>query len=145
MLVVLFLLSTSFFVWFALSLPSVFSSEPVIPVWEATLFISIIGGGFFLGAANPLFYELAVELTYPISEGTSAGLLTLINNIGCLLFFGVTPVISAEWINILMVATVFLSAVIMIFIPIVYKRSERDVERSSLIPQDEFTEKKKNY
>ena len=28
----------------------------------------------------PLFYELTVESTYPIAEGITTGLLTLINN-----------------------------------------------------------------
>ena len=50
-------------------------------------------GSFFLGATGPLFYELSVELTYPMSEGTSAGLLTLVNNIACLVFLGAAPFI----------------------------------------------------
>jgi hypothetical protein len=42
-------------------------------------------GSFFLNGCSPLFYELTVELTYPVPEAVSACFLTLMNNLGCLL------------------------------------------------------------
>lgn len=135
LLICLFVLSGLLFIWFSISLPSIFSSSPIVPPWEWSLFVSIIGAGLFLGATNPLFYELSVELTYPISEGTSAGLLTLVNNMGCLIFLGLTPLISATWVNILMVGSVLLSMIVMIFIPIVYRRSETKVLEKAQQPE----------
>lgn len=55
-----------FLVWFTLSLPSVISDEPVIPGNRWTVLVSATAGAFFLGAANPIFYELGVEMTYPV-------------------------------------------------------------------------------
>ena len=46
----------------------------------ASLYKSSILGGFFVSGTIPLFYELTVESTYPIAEGITTGLLTLINN-----------------------------------------------------------------
>ena len=36
--------------------------------------------GFFLNATSPLVLEMAAEYTYPVSEETSAGVLTLMLN-----------------------------------------------------------------
>lgn len=46
----------------------------------ASLYKSSILGGFFVSGTIPLFYELTVESTYPVAEGITTGLLTLINN-----------------------------------------------------------------
>ena len=47
---------------------------------SGALFKSSILGGFFVSGTIPLFYELSVESTYPIAEGVTTGLLTIINN-----------------------------------------------------------------
>ncbi len=36
----------------------------------------------------PLFFELLAEITYPIPEGTSAGVLTLLTNVFCVVLLG---------------------------------------------------------
>ena len=46
----------------------------------ASLYKSSILGGFFVSGTIPLFYELTVESTYPVAEGITTGLLTIINN-----------------------------------------------------------------
>ena len=50
------------------------------------LYLTCIIGGFFLNGTIPLFYEAAVEATYPVAEGSTTCLLTTLNNVGCLLF-----------------------------------------------------------
>ena len=57
------------------------------PAWsEAVLYATCIVGGLFLNGTIPLFYEAAVEVTYPVAEGSTTCLLTTFNNIGCLIF-----------------------------------------------------------
>merc|ERR1719473_2241434 len=46
----------------------------------ASLFAASFLMGLGNGGANPLFYELGAEITYPVPEGTSAGVLVLIWN-----------------------------------------------------------------
>jgi len=46
--------------------------------WWVTLAASMMG--FFLNATSPLVLEMAAEYTYPVSEETSAGVLTLMLN-----------------------------------------------------------------
>lgn len=53
---------------------------------SGVIFASYIAGSLFLGAASPLFYEMACEVTYPVAEGVTNLVLTLVNNIAGLLF-----------------------------------------------------------
>jgi len=64
-------------------------NRPVSVFTLATLYQSAIFGGFFISGTIPIFYELTIEQTYPVAEGTTTGLLTLINNIITVLFLGV--------------------------------------------------------
>jgi len=61
-------------VWFALSVPSLFSSGALIPAGGTkTIGAAVTLLGWFVGASYPLAFELAVELTYPIQESVSGG------------------------------------------------------------------------
>lgn len=55
-------------------------------LFSGSLYISSILGGFFVSGTIPLFLELTVETTYPVAEGVTTGLLTLINNTFTVLF-----------------------------------------------------------
>jgi hypothetical protein len=37
--------------------------------------------GIFINGGIPLFFEIACEASYPVAEGVTGGLLTLLNNI----------------------------------------------------------------
>ena len=50
------------------------------PFQTDSLYKASVLGGFFVSGTIPLFYELTVETTYPVAEGVTTGLLTLINN-----------------------------------------------------------------
>ena len=39
-----------------------------------------------LGSTSPLYFEMACEVTYPVAEGVTNLVLTLLNNIGGLVF-----------------------------------------------------------
>ena len=57
-----------------------------------SLYKSSILGGFFVSGTIPLFYELTVETTYPVAEGVTTGLLTLINNTFTVIFLVVLTI-----------------------------------------------------
>jgi FLVCR family MFS transporter len=71
------------------------------------LFVLGVLGGLFLNSAIPLFYELSLEVTYPIPEATVCIQLTNWNNIGCLIFLGI-PVsqYGSAWMNWLFGGTI---------------------------------------
>lgn len=99
LLFILFCLSTLSLCWFTLSLPSIFSSDSVIPNNQYTIYTAIalglcfwllssdsLLGGLFLGSTNPLFYELSAEITFPAAEEVSAVFLTLVMNVVCVVY-----------------------------------------------------------
>ena len=55
-------------------------------IFLVSLYIAATLGGLLLNGSIPLFYELAVEATYPIAEGTTTGILILMNNVSCMIF-----------------------------------------------------------
>lgn len=50
------------------------------------IYASYISANLFMGGASPLFFEMACEVTYPVAEGVTTLVLTLVNNIAGLLF-----------------------------------------------------------
>jgi len=61
--------------WFSLSVYGYTSSNAV------NIFLSLCLQYFFAMATNPLYYEAAVETTYPVAEGSSGGVITMLSNI----------------------------------------------------------------
>ena len=59
------------------------------------IFIGFLG--FFEGSLVPLFYELSCEVSYPVSEGSSAMLLVFVVNITCLIFVGIGNWLNTKW------------------------------------------------
>jgi FLVCR family MFS transporter len=73
----------------------------VLPKWSILLYVTSILGGLFVNGSIPLFFELAVESTYPIAEGITAGCLTFSNNFLQVVFyiFPMVPNFGTRWIN----------------------------------------------
>ncbi|XP_059165974.1 solute carrier family 49 member 4 homolog [Physella acuta] len=94
-ILVTFLLGAACFVVFALVLIK------VIPFSSAVLYVTVIGGNTLINAAVPIIYELGCELAYPTSEGAANGLLTLLNNLGGLIFLAIffIPNVGTMWMN----------------------------------------------
>jgi hypothetical protein len=71
------------------------SAEPVIHMSDASLITLIIVSTGFIGAALPFSYELGVELTYPLPEIFSSGMISLFANVGNFVYIlamqGVSP------------------------------------------------------
>lgn len=99
------------------------------------LYISATLGGLFVNGTIPLFYELAVESTYPVAEGTTAGILTLMNNLGCLIFL-LMPMFSKlkntmhDWMNPTMAASCFVCIPVMLLFKARYRRLSIDLPSS---------------
>jgi len=68
------------------------------------LLVSILTG-LPNGAAAPLFYEFAAQITFPISEGSSASALSLFENFGALALYEVIArVMGPPWVNVVFTA-----------------------------------------
>jgi FLVCR family MFS transporter len=65
------------------------------------VYILCILAGIFVNSTVPIFYELAVDTTYPVAEGLTTSLLTVMNNIGGLIFL-LIPMVGlsiGDWVN----------------------------------------------
>ncbi|XP_078347324.1 solute carrier family 49 member 4 homolog [Oculina patagonica] len=73
----------------------------IISYSKIVLFITSILGGLFVNGTIPLFFELAVESTYPVAEGITSGFLTFSNNFLQIIFyiFPMIPNFGLKWIN----------------------------------------------
>jgi len=130
LLIALYIISAALFLYFTLALPSAFVPDTsLIPSPKYLNAIAVILGGLFFGAANPLFYELCAEVTFPINEGTSAGGLTLINNIACLILLELANVIPTNWMNAIMATITTVCALGMLAVTEQYKRSMLSVKK----------------
>jgi FLVCR family MFS transporter len=82
-LLILTSLTTLSLLWFSLSMYGWGSLNPV------NLFITYCLFYMFSFASLPIYYEAAIEATYPVPEGTSGGILTLSCNAANLVFAGI--------------------------------------------------------
>ena len=128
-LVMMCAMSAVLFLWFALACQQIVSNSSVM------LYLPSALGGLFLNGTIALFYELGVETTYPIAEGITTGLLTTMNNVGCLLFLlgPEIPGLGNIWANWTLVGSCVLSFVLMLFVDEQYRRSSVDLRPSAAI------------
>jgi FLVCR family MFS transporter len=99
---------------------------------ETVLYITAIVGGFFLNGTIPLFYEAAVEITYPVAEGSTTCLVTTMNNVGCLIFLFLPSVKSLSnnpgWANWSLVAACTLG--VLLLFPVKFHQMRTAVDRA---------------
>jgi len=126
-IIVLLLATSVFFVWLILL------RNGVIPFSKAQLYISVTLASMTCMCTVPLFYELIVEISYPVAEGTVCGIITggmsLVGTI-FLVFFQI-PNVGTNWMNYTMLGSVIIPAVMMIFAKEKYTRSGLDNEQKS--------------
>ena len=147
MLFVLLLMTLVFFGWFWLSLPSSYMEE-VLPSNYSSLLIAVSLGSFFLFGCSPLYYELGIELTFPASGGTSGmsrrskrasgpslthsltnsvlvagGIITTLNNLGCLVYLVIALFVPETLLNTLMVLTTIICCLMILLIVERYNRA----------------------
>jgi FLVCR family MFS transporter len=103
--------------------------DKTIPLSVPLLYGMSVLGGLFVNGTIPLFYELGVESAFPIAEGLSTSVLTLLNNFWCLVFL-IVPVFvtSTAWMNWSIVIGAVVGAVLMVPFKEDYKRLNYDNE-----------------
>ena len=112
-------------VWFTLSAPSSTTAThyaSIMPSNLVTLATALALAGLAQAATSPLLYELCAELTFPVPEGTSAGLLALLWNSFSLIVIFLSPVIPSSAINYIMAATTVLVMFMVFSVKESYKR-----------------------
>ena len=100
----------------------------VISTSYPVLFFVIVSATSLNFACCPLFFELSVEIAYPVSESLIGGFLTTIYNlVGIVfLFLFFIPNIGSIWINYVLVGSVVLSIPAVILVKERYNRSSVD-------------------
>jgi len=91
------------FTWLAVALQFRLCGNVVIGV-------SLVLVGLCQGGITPMFFDMAAEITLPINQGTSAGLITLSNNVVSGLFLAISAKLSVPLFNTIVIGTFVLCA-----------------------------------
>eukprot|EP00658_Telonema_sp_P-2_P026457 TRINITY_DN20684_c0_g1_i2.p1 TRINITY_DN20684_c0_g1~~TRINITY_DN20684_c0_g1_i2.p1 ORF type:complete len:138 (-),score=19.73 TRINITY_DN20684_c0_g1_i2:284-697(-) len=108
--------------WFTLSLPAFGSDSGMIPHSVASVGTAIGILGLLQSATSPLFYELCAELTFPVPEGTSAGILALLWNLASFIIIFLSPVINKTCMNPIMAGCILAVLLMLLTVKEVYRR-----------------------
>lgn len=108
--------------WFTLSFKSIFSENALIPSNNASVAIAITLFGWFVGSGLPIALELGVELTYPLPESVSCGVMTTLYNCVSVIYLFAAPYLNGPALNAGMLLTVLIAALLL---PLVAERYGR--------------------
>jgi len=99
----------------------------VLPFSLASVYVSTCAGGFFMYGNSGLFLELAMEVTFPISDACVASVLTLFQALFSSVFLTV-PVgeTGTNWMNPVLCACPLLTVIVLAFFPDRYQRLKLD-------------------
>jgi hypothetical protein len=99
----------------------------LFPYSLGRVYWACIGGGLCINAAIPLIYELSMETTWPIAEGSVCGFLVLAQGILQSIFLFIPIGSDTQWMNWTLAAT--FPVVLLVLAPFVekYPRLERDL------------------
>lgn len=102
------------------------------PGFMAALYATSILAALFCNAMIPLFFEMSVEAAYPISEGVTINVLTVVSNIATFIFLGVqsVPNIGTAWMNWACAAACIVPIILMTRLPEHQYRLEFDKSRA---------------
>lgn len=132
-LIGVFILSAACFALFSLSLDNPFVSPAPIPATPSSIMIIGTLAGLFQSACDPLFYELAAEVSYPLEEGTSASLISFLFNAATLIMLFVAPAISLTLFNTIMASTMLVCALGVCFTHESYNRRAAAIRQAHLV------------
>lgn len=120
-------------VWFSLMCSNLIYSTSDLVYAAAVL------AGFFIQSTIPIFYEVTVEACYPVAEGTTTMMLTISNNLGCLIFL-LLPLLpglgcsttdvnctNTRWMNWGVAGACAIAFLLVIPLQITYRRMEEDM------------------
>ncbi|CAL4065191.1 unnamed protein product [Meganyctiphanes norvegica] len=118
----LMIVATLSFTWFLLLM------NGVLPFDKVQMYISVIMGASFNYAVSPLFFELAVELAYPVPEGVVGGFLTFGYNVVAVMFLLVLQlkVDGVLWMDYILAIQGAVVVVLVLFVKEEYRRTSLD-------------------
>jgi sugar phosphate permease len=97
---------------------------------DVVLYAVVIMLGFAQGVSWPPLFEIAAEITYPVSEGTSGGFTGLTNNMGGVIIMYAMPLFSMATMNLilnpLVVGCGIVSCVCFALVPVEMRRQEAE-------------------
>ncbi|KAK3894940.1 hypothetical protein Pcinc_001318 [Petrolisthes cinctipes] len=119
----LMVIATCGFTWF------LFIMNGCLPFSKTQLFISLIIGASFNYACSPLFFELAVELAYPVTEGVVGAFLAMCWNVVAAIFLLTIQtglVNGVLWMDYLLAVQGLVVVVMMVLVREEYRRTSVD-------------------
>ncbi len=125
LIVVCFLFAGANFAFFTVSV------ERFIPYNVYAVSVLCLVGSFFIAAANPLFYELGVELAYPAPEGLVGVAVSLSVNLLGMPLYPIQAYIPTAAINWTNAGSALLFGVLMLFMRESYRRNQLEVVPAS--------------
>ncbi|XP_052807044.1 solute carrier family 49 member 4 homolog [Mya arenaria] len=103
--------------------------EQYIPFNIPSLYTSCILIGIFINGGIPLFYEVSCEASYPVAEGVTGGVMTLVNNLFGVLFLCIMLIkdIGTSWMNWALFGSAVAALPLLILFPERYRRTDLDI------------------
>ncbi|WAR05566.1 DIRC2-like protein [Mya arenaria] len=98
-------------------------SAGVLGVWASVLDVNLNKHGI------PLFYEVSCEASYPVAEGVTGGVMTLVNNLFGVLFLCIMLIkdIGTSWMNWALFGSAVAALPLLILFPERYRRTDLDI------------------
>jgi FLVCR family MFS transporter len=120
-IMVLYVCATLCFGWFTLT------CWKVLPFSLASVYVSTCAAGFFMYGTSGLYFELAIEVTFPISDACVASVLSLSQAVFSSVFLTI-PVgeTGTNWMNPTLCVCPLLAVVVLACFPDRYQRLKLD-------------------
>lgn len=127
LLIMVFIVATAAFLIFSLICVN------LIPQSMILFYMTSVVGGLCINGSLPLFFELAVESSYPVAEGINTGAMTFSKNIFGVIFLSLPliPNVGTSWMNWFLVASCALCIPTMIIFKERYRRLEVDLAKNN--------------
>ncbi|XP_012946642.1 solute carrier family 49 member 4 [Aplysia californica] len=102
--------------------------EDVLPFDTVSVYAAIVIGGVFLDGGAPLFFELVIEVSYPVGEGVTSGFLQMLTAFSGVVFLSLLQIesIGKQWMNWCFFGCIAAAVPLLYFIDTVYGRADID-------------------
>eukprot|EP00747_Dinoflagellata_sp_TGD_P087209 gnl/TRDRNA2_/TRDRNA2_163561_c0_seq1.p1 gnl/TRDRNA2_/TRDRNA2_163561_c0~~gnl/TRDRNA2_/TRDRNA2_163561_c0_seq1.p1 ORF type:complete len:125 (-),score=22.47 gnl/TRDRNA2_/TRDRNA2_163561_c0_seq1:74-448(-) len=101
------------FIWLVLMLPTIFYAKPLVDGSFAVVLCAASLTGLFVGATNPICFELCAELTYPVAEGISGNVMVIFFQVCSIILLAIVPSMNPLATTPLMIG-VIMSCIVML-------------------------------
>eukprot|EP00039_Didymoeca_costata_P020905 m.342816 g.342816 ORF g.342816 m.342816 type:complete len:457 (+) comp21866_c0_seq1:213-1583(+) len=128
LLIFLFIMAAGLFGWMITMFPSTseFVPIPYIQQPKAVVFVVICFAGYFRSATFPILFELAAEVSFPHSEGTSGGIVIFCEHLALLTALFVIPHIQLGIVSLACFGSLAICPFVMSTVKSTYKRMDAE-------------------